>query len=180
MMTPILLALLAVAGAPPDSARLIPGDPFPRLRGSYLTGRRAELPAHAGGRVAVLALGFTYDSRLPVEAWAARFRERFAADSEAILYEIPMVGGIARVARRFIDGGMRRGTPLALQENVITVYGDTRSWKRRLGVDLPDAAYLVLLDRRGRIAWMHRGDFSEESFARLAGEIERIGAEDPR
>jgi hypothetical protein len=44
-----------------------------------------------------------------------------------------LIGGMTRVARRFIDGGMRRGTPKALHENVITVQGGAGEWKLRLG-----------------------------------------------
>ena len=40
-------------------------------------------------------------------------------------FEIPMIGGLARMGKWFIDSGMRRGTPKADHENVITVYGGT-------------------------------------------------------
>ena len=47
------------------------------LKGEFLTGRPAVLPDVASGRVALLALGFTYDSRFAVEAWVGRFRKDF-------------------------------------------------------------------------------------------------------
>jgi hypothetical protein len=38
------------------------GDPLPTLRGEFLTGRTVVLPQAAAGRVALLLLGFSYDS----------------------------------------------------------------------------------------------------------------------
>jgi hypothetical protein len=57
------------AGRAQESLRV--GDPFPELKGRSLTGRDAVLPQAASGRVTLIAIGFTYQSRFPVEAWAA-------------------------------------------------------------------------------------------------------------
>jgi hypothetical protein len=168
----VSLLLLTLAATTPSSA-LGPGDRMPPLRGESLSGRKATLPDAARGRVALVALGFTYDSRFAVEAWVTRFRRDFGADSGATFFEVPVLGGMARVARPFIDGGMRRGTPKALHENVITIYGAAGEWKRRLGFREPDAAYLLLLDRGGRVVWSHGGPFREEDYALLAAEAHR-------
>ena len=125
-------------------------------------------------------MGFTYASRFPVEEWARRFRARYESDTALVLYEVPVMGGLARLGRPFIERGMRRGTPKALHGQVILVYRGADEWKKRLGVDLPDAAYLVLLDREGRIAWLHRGGFSEEAFEALARQADGLRAADPR
>ncbi len=170
MMPTLLIAGLA-AGAPP--ATLIRGDLMPPLRGEFLSGKKAVLPDAARGHVTLVALGFSYESRFAVEAWVARFRQDFGADSAVSFFEVPVIGGMARMARPFIDGGMRRGTPKALHENVITVYGGVRRWKLRLGFREPDDAYLLLLDRTGCVVWRHAGRFREEDYALLAAEVRR-------
>ena len=123
------------------------GEPMPVLKGEFLTGRPAVLPDAASGRVALLALGFTYDSRFAVEAWVGRFRKDFGDNPQVTFYEVPMIGGMARLGKWFIDSGMRKGTPRDDYEHVITVYGGTDSWKQRLGFQSPNAAYLILLAR---------------------------------
>ena len=113
---------------------LSPGEPMPVLKGEFLTGRPAVLPDAASGRVALLALGFTYDSRFAVEAWVGRFRKDFGDKPEVTFYEVPMIGGMARLGKWFIDSGMRKGTPKKDHENVITVYGGTGSMEAALGL----------------------------------------------
>ena len=147
------------------------GDPLPSLRGEFLTGRTVILPQAANGRVALLLLGFSYDSRFAVEAWAQRFRERFHTDPRVTFYEIPMIGGLARMGNWFIDTGMRRGTPKEDYEHVITVYGGARRWKQRVGFRDPKAAYLILLDASGRIAWRYAGGLNEQAYQALSSEV---------
>jgi hypothetical protein len=150
------------------------GDSLPALRGEYLTGRSALLPRDASGRAALLLLGFTYDSRFAVEAWTRRFRWEFERYPKVTFYEIPMIGGLARLGKWFIDSGMRRGTPKADRENVITVYGGTDLWKQRVGFRDPNAAYLLLIDQTGKIAWQYSGGFDEQRYQALASEVSKL------
>ena len=174
MFIPALLAGVIAMAAQTVTPPLAPGDTLPPLAGEYLSGRKAVLPAAAHGRVALVALGFTYRSRFAVEAWTERFRRDFGTEGAITFFEVPVIGGAARLARPFIDGGMRRGTPRGLHENVITVYGGGDAWKRRLGFTGADDAYLLLLDRSGRVAWRHGGPFREEEYAALAAEVRRL------
>ena len=128
----LIAALFSASGTAPV-AGLVVGEQLPLLRGEFLTGRTAALPQAASGLAALLMLGFTYDSRFQVENWATRFRQDFGAESGVTFFEIPMIGGLATMGKWFIDSGMRRGTPKADQENVITVYGGQDPWKQRVG-----------------------------------------------
>ena len=153
---------------------LSPGQPMPVLKGEFLTGRPALMPDAASGRVALLALGFTYNSRFAVEAWVRRFRTDFGDNRRITFYEIPMIGGMARLGKWFIDRGMRKGTPKEDHDNVITVYGVTDSWKQRLGFHSPDAAYLILLDDHGIVRWRHAGLFDETAYASLSLHVNSV------
>jgi len=109
-----------------------------------------------------------------VEAWTKRFRGDFEKNPQVTFYEIPMIGGMARLGKWFIDSGMRRGTPKADHENVITVYGGTEPWKQRLGVKAEDSAYLVIVDQKGKVAWRHAGPFRETSYQDLAVQVRKL------
>jgi hypothetical protein len=149
------------------------GDVLPPLRGELLSGRRIVLPDSALGSGTLLLLGFTYESRHDVEAWAERFLRDFGSDSLLRCYEIP-VGGAARLARPFIDGGMRRGTPREFHERVITVYRGAAEWKRHVGFSERDVAYVLLVDRQGRVVWLARGPFGEAAYGALAGRVREL------
>lgn len=150
------------------------GERLPDLKGAFLTGREAVLPGAASGRVALLLFGFSYDSRFAVEAWTKRFRGDFEKNPQVTFFEIPMIGGMARLGKWFIDGGMRRGTPKSDHENVITVYGGTGPWKQRLEATDEKFAYLVLLDRKGNIAWRDGGPFEELKYNALAEQVRKL------
>jgi hypothetical protein len=160
------------------AAPLAVGDAFPRLEAEFLTGRKAILPDAAAGKSALVMMGFTYDSRFDVEKWAEHVRLEFRANDAVTFFEVPVIGGMGRMAKWFIDSGMRKGTPKELHENVITVYGGADRWKKAMGFSKAqeDAAYLALLGPDGRVQWMHRGGFSDEAMAALKAVILGGGA----
>jgi hypothetical protein len=166
---------LSASNGQAKPATLTVGDVFPRLEGEFLTGRKAVLPDAAAGKLALLLMGFTYDSRFPVEQWAEAFRGEFGERPDITFFEVPVIGGMARMGRWFIDSGMRRGTPKALHENVITVYGGAGTWKKTVGFQeaSKNDAYLVLLDKDGRVRWLYHGVFSDQALAELRGLLPR-------
>lgn len=171
LVTPLLTALL-----------LEPGAALPPLGGEYLSGRKANLPADARGKTALLVFGFTYQSRFAVEKLAERFREEFTSQPEVTFYEIPMIGGMARMGKFFIDRGMRSGTPKPLHENVITVWGGVDPWKKRFGVTraTEDHAWVAVLDRDGKVAWSGHGLYTRELFDAVRAGITTARAAAPK
>lgn len=166
---------LATVLATGSRERLRNGDPLPPLKGEYLTGKSATLPAVGAGKTTLLLLGFTYASRVPVEAWGQWFRDTIGVGPDRILFEVPMIGGLAKMGRWFIDRGMRKGTPAALHENVITVYANAGDWKTRLAVSSRNDkdAFVIVLDRGGLVRWLHHGPFD----AARAQELKAVWAE---
>lgn len=155
------------------------GSPMPELSGEFLTGRKAVLPSAASGRVTLLAIGFSYDSRVPVEAFVKQWRGHFAAGARTGFFEIPMIGGMARIGKWFINSGMRRSTPAADHEKVITVYRDASDWKKRLNCHNSKAACLVLLDPRGNIRWAKEGPYDDRTWQELRTHAETLLASAP-
>jgi hypothetical protein len=149
------------------AAALTVGTPMPKIEGENLTGHKAVLPDAARGKVTLVAMGFGYESRRNVEVWTKRFHREFGTHPDTASFEVPVISGLARLAKLFIDSGMRRGTPKEDRDKVITVYGSASEWKERLGVEDTDLAYLLLLDREGRVRWRHAGLFEESVWPEL-------------
>ncbi len=161
-LLPLTFALMA-------AAELKPGDTLPELKGEYLTGKQAILPADASGKVALLVLGFSYDSRVPVEEWVKHFRADFGKNPGVTFYEIPMIGGLGAMGKWFIDSGMRKGTPKADHEHVITVYGGkVGPWKERIKPQSDKEACLILIDAKGLVRWRFNGMFDEAAYKAMA------------
>lgn len=154
---------MATLRATPSQQFLRVGDRFPVLEGQFLSGRDAELPGASSGSIALVAMGFTYKSRFPVEAWGSWYRATFGSSPDVTFFEVPMIGGLSTLGRWFIDRGMRRGTPTELHDEVITVYGGTGDWKERLSysTDHKDDAYLIVVDREGIVRWLYHGAFDQ-------------------
>src|SRR4051794_22665888 len=100
----LMSAVTLRPGPPPGTFRV--GDRLPALKGRFLTGRDAVLPQASSGQVALVAIGFTYKSRVPVEAWAGWYRSTIGSKTDVTFFEVPMIGGLGTMGRWFIDRGM--------------------------------------------------------------------------
>ena len=151
------------------------GAMLPPLAGRNLAGKKVTVHEAAHGRVTLLALGFTYDSRHAVDAWADRFRGEFHADSHVTCLELPMMSGVgARMGKPFIERGMRSGTPRALYRKVIVVWSGVGDWKERLRVSDGKLAYLMLLDREGRLVWSGTGARDVKGYEKLSARVRAL------
>lgn len=179
MVATVATVATVAAHAAGDPLPLRVGDPFPPLNGEFLTGRSVTLPSAGQDRVALILVGFTYASRHPVGAWGDWFREAVGTPPGVTFFEVPMIGGLAKLGRWFIDSGMRKGTPKALHEHVITVYSKTGDWKKRLGHSQAneDDAFLIVLDRDGIVRWLHHGPFEPTRAGELASMLASLEVE---
>lgn len=153
---------------------LTPGQPMPALKGEFLSGKKAVLPDAAKGKVAVFLIGFSYDSRFPVEAWAERYKKDFAANPEITFYEVPVIGGFGMLGKPFIDSGMRRGTPQKYHENVLTVYGGAGPLRKAFGAKNDKNAVIVLCDRAGLAQWSWEGPMDESKYLEMKQVADRL------
>lgn len=164
---------MATGRAGPAQDLLRVGDRLPVLEGELLSGPAAELPRASSGKVALVAMGFTYKSRFPVEAWGRWYLATIGSRTDVTFFEVPMIGGLATLGRWFIDRGMRRGTPVELHDRAITVYKGTGDWKKRLAYSAEgeDDAYVIVFDRDGIVRWLHHGGFDQARADDLRGLI---------
>jgi hypothetical protein len=163
------IALLLLAG-------LDVGQRMPSIDGEYLSGRKGRLPVESkvGARVALYALGFSYQSRFPVEAWVGRFEKDFGKRQGVVFFEIPVIGGIGMLGKPFINRGMRNGTPKEKHENVLTVYGGAGELRKAFGLKNDANAVLVLTDGNGSVRWSYEGTFEEARYAELKQAAEAL------
>lgn len=164
MLTFLAAMLLAIS----------PGQPVPALKGEYLSGKKAILPDAAKGKWAMYCVGFSYDSRFPIEAWVERYKKDFFTNPAITFFEVPVIGGFGMLGKPFIDSGMRRGTPKQLHENVLTVYGGAGDLKKAFGATNDKFAYILLADPQGIVRWSYSGMFDEAKYLEFKKATEEL------
>ena len=87
-------------------------------------------------------------------------------------YEVPMIGGMGVMGKWFIDSGMRKGTPKADHEHVITVYGGkVGPWKDRLRPKSDKEACVILIDAAGVVRWRQNGMFDDAVYKAMSAQV---------
>ncbi len=154
------------------------GSPLPKIESETLSGRAVTLPDSTRGRITLLIMGFTYRSRFQVEPWGKQFSSDFGKEPDVAFFEMPMMGsGLVNLIKPFADSGMRRGTPEEAHDNVVCVYADNSRLRNMIGVSDPDAAYLLLLDRKGIVRWNFAGALTGPAYADLKQTMDLLRAE---
>jgi hypothetical protein len=145
------------------SAHLLHGQQsIPRIEGETLAGNKVSLPAAAGGRAALLIIGFTRGSQNQTKAWSLRARDRFPAWSIAVLEEVP------RLLRGFVTRSIKSGIPKDQHDHFVLVQQGEKQLKEVAGFGPPDDAYLLVIDKAGAIRWSFHGPVTD-------GALEQIG-----
>ncbi|MBC7541595.1 MAG: hypothetical protein H7338_02570 [Candidatus Sericytochromatia bacterium] len=172
----VAVTLLVISTGPAFAWTAPTGSRLPTIVGGTLSGKKVTFPEDLAGRPAVLLIGFTRDSRTPVEAWAKALAKAGIDPAETPIYPMPMIGnGIGtRLARPFIDSGMRGATPKAEHDHVVTVYGDLQPIKQGLHVTPEHPAYVVLVDRSGTIAGAWVGPPADAAIAELRARLKGL------
>jgi len=148
---------------------------FPNIQARDLDGHAVATDSLRGAPV-VMLLGFSYESRLEVEAWA-HFLEGVPEAPRTI--QMPVYGGLARLARPMIDNAMARNTPQAVHRNVLTTT-ERDALVRGLSLADPEkAAAAVLVDERGVVALIERGEPTPVARARFAAALKRLRLSKP-
>ena len=151
-----LICLLALC-----AAVLHAQEKLPPLQGETLSGKNVTLPAAAGGRPALLIIGFTHASRTGTKAWDVRVDNHFPTWSIAVLQDVP------RLVRGMVVHGIKGGTPKEDYGRFVLIYHGEKQLKQAAGFDRPDDAYLLVIDPGGAIRWRYHGPVTDAAWADL-------------
>jgi hypothetical protein len=150
---------LSLLAAPVD--RLQPGELLPSLSGQTLSGKTVTVaPGNAG---VVLVFSFSHASAGDSRQWI----DRSTASGLTDIYQAIELESAPRLVRGMAVAGIKSGTPASQRDRTILLYKDEATWKARLGVTADKYAYVLCIDRSGRIRWEGEGPFNKNSFAAL-------------
>ena len=133
--------------------------------------KKVSLLEKTKGRPVVVIFSFSKDAAAQVKAYGERAGKELGLDR---LWQVPVLDGAPRLVRGLILRGMRGDMPRELYAQTLVLYQDGDLWKKRLRVTSDKHAYLVLLDKEGKIAWMHHGLFEEKKYEELRAAMAKV------
>jgi hypothetical protein len=140
---------------------------IPHLEGDSLSGHHVVLPDVAAGKVAVLILGFTRASKGPTSAWSKQLFADYGQQAGVAIYQLPVLQEVPRLIRSFVISGMRKDVPQSLQDHFVPILSGEAELKKTVGYKEPDDAYMILLDKSGKIAQQQHGVFKDADYAQF-------------
>lgn len=146
---------------------------FPAVTGSNLQRKSLSLPAEFEGELNLVFIAFQQWQQRQVDSWIPFAKHLEASYPELRYYELPTIQKRNRLARTFINEGMRAGIPDPVaRERTITLYLDKNAFRQALRLPHEDNIYVLLLDHRGQIMWQAEGAFNQEKGESLKSELE--------
>jgi hypothetical protein len=166
---------LAIAALLFAAAGNIPAT-IPPSTGTALDGHSITLPRDLN-RATILILGFSKNSSDATTAWEKPVRTTLASQSIGF-YDIPFLEDAPAFIRPLILRSIRKQVPDALKPNFVPLTTNQSTWKQLSGFsrDAPDAAYVLLVDRSGRILWQTHDPFTPTQFNELSAAARNLAA----
>lgn len=145
------------------------GQTIPVTQATALDGRSVSLPQNLGPHATVLILGFGKHSADATTAWEKPVRTHLAQAPAISFYDMAMLAEVPGFVRPMVLGSIRHKVPQVLQPNFLPLTSEEDAWKRvaRYAPDQPDAAYVMLVDRSGRVLWSTHAAYTDAGFAEL-------------
>lgn len=144
------------------------GERFPTVVGTNLAGTHVRLPDQLDGRLNLLLIAFRQAQQADVDTWMPYAEALEARRPDVRAYELPVLSAAYRLARPFIDGGMRAAIPdPAVRRRTITLYLDKAAFRAALGVPGEDLIDVRLVDRSGTTLWRTEGAWDAARAAAL-------------
>lgn len=160
----LLSALLPAAG---QSATALP-----KIAGESLAGRSVTLPDAVAGKVAVLVFGFTRASKTATSEWARKLYADLGKQSAIEIYQLAVLEDVPRLIRSFVISAIKSDIPENRRDHFVPVLRGEAELKKLVSYGEADDAYLILLDRSGRIVRQRHGRFGEAAYTQFRGEID--------
>ncbi len=161
------LALMASCGikAATRTTPLVLPKTFPKVNGISLENKWQKLPDSVRGRPVVLLIGYDRPAQFDIDRWMLGLMQ---SESPVKIMEVAARSKMSPTAViEQINLGLRSGVPEEDWHNVLAVYEDVEILRNSFGNDRIDCAYVVVLDKEGKIVWFHNRGYSAHKVIEL-------------
>lgn len=120
-----------------------------------------EFPADFSAKLNLVFIAFQQWQQAQVDSWIPLAEELIQQYPIVNYYEFPTIQRMNRLARIFINEGMRAGIRNeSTRARTVTLYLDKGPFKRALGIDSEESIWVMLFDRSGSRLWHVAGQFT--------------------
>lgn len=142
------------------------GDTFPKIEGKSLDGQFWSFPDDLEGKNVLLLIGYKQETQFDIDRWLIGIDQK---KYNINIFEVPTIEGwVPRIIAGKIDGGMRAGIPKELWKIVVTIYKDADKVVGFLGNENPLNARAVVIDKMGKVRFIHDKGFSVDALNKLS------------
>ena len=152
------------------------GARIPTVSGAVLSGERVVLPEALRGKVGVLVVGFSQNSRAEVTAWGKRLAVDYRDSGGVIYYEMPVLASVPRLVRGWVLGKIKGSVPARAQGRFLPVLDHEGEWKTVAGYGVADDAYVLVVDGNGVVRYRTEGAATDAAYGEVKRRVEGLGA----
>jgi hypothetical protein len=150
---------------------------IPEVHGTSLSNEPVNLPEALQGKVGVLVLGFSRDSRAADSAWGKRLAADYRESSTVWCYEMPVLAGAPRMIRGLIVKSMKSSVPANEQTRFVVILDNEAAWKTVAHYGRPDDPYILVVDSQGNVVWQTQGVLTDAGYVALKERVEALRAQ---
>ena len=143
---------------------------LPRFEAQTLSGKKAVFPDALQGRPAIFVVGFSRKSQAQTKVWGRHLAEESGL-AEQPYYEVAILEDVPRFIRGVVANGIRKSVPEKQHDRFLLVYAAEKEWKQLVEYSAADDAYVVVVDKAGRLLWKTHGSFTEVDWAALKSKL---------
>ena len=127
--------------------QMLAAQELPSVVVKNIAGQEITWPQELPAQKTVVILAYKRAQQEDVEGWI----ERLGFGSDGPYVQVLMLGRGARLARGFIDGGLRSAFDAQQQQRTFTVYVDAKVLNAPLQVADTNSVSVFVIDRKGRV-----------------------------
>ena len=152
---------------------------LPKTEAETATGEKLTLPDGLAGQPSILVVGFSKKSAKASEWWEDRLSRDVAGPRRIRILRVAQLEAIPGLLRGFLLGKIKDNVPKEKRGTFLMLFHEEDAWKKVVGFDAPDDAYLVLVDATGKVSWGAHAGLDEAAYGTIEKQLVEVLASNP-
>lgn len=147
---------------------------IPHLHGTTFADTKVDLPEALHGKVGILVIGFSQESREAVTTWGKKLAADFNESPTVLYYDMPVLASVPKLLRGFVYSRIKASVSERGKPHFLPITEDESSWRILVHYSNPDTPYILLVDEHGTVRWQAQGLPTDATYTTLKRELESL------